>query len=303
MYRFVLLALVASTPSLADDPFACVDPYVAKAFLGGLYPSPPTTYSTSVPDNFPELNVPILLTLVGSQVAFPHFPVEARHISVVYKTELSTDAAFSSAVSAMSEAGWTEKADPRMPAMGGSQSSGGKKLTFLCSDDRSDALTLFANSKSGQTFVSYSMNRNQMCNEPSYTARMTSIRSLQDHMPKLKLPEGAKSSNGGGHGSDDDYSTRFDVLTAMSRAELLSFFGDQIQNQQWVFDSGWSGAIASGSVWTLNTPDAGMLIGTLNILGPAGGAVRVRLSVSLAELEVGDQPGVGMVIISGSGGG
>ena len=57
MNRFVLLILAVSTASLADDPFACVDPDVAEAFLGGWSRGLPT-YSTAVPDNFPELNVP-----------------------------------------------------------------------------------------------------------------------------------------------------------------------------------------------------------------------------------------------------
>jgi hypothetical protein len=114
---------------------------------------------------------------------------------------------------------------------------------------------------------------------------------LQSHLPILKLPEDAKFSNVGGGGSGDEINSRVDVLTAMGRAELLSFLGDQIQDQLWVFDTNWSGELSSGSLWTLDTPDDGMLIGTLHIFGPSVGAVRIRFSVSSAEPKIGGVQG------------
>jgi len=285
MNRFVLLILTASTASFADDPFACVDPDVADAFLGGN--RNPPTYSTSVPDKFAELNVPTRLTLVGSQVA-------GTHMSVVYKTQMNTEAALSSAVSAMTDAGWTKMQVHGMSQRRGFQTSTIPQATSLCSNDKSGALSVMANSKSGQTYVSYSMYgqlQSQVCSESTPTARMDPYRALMGNLPVLKLPEDAKSSNVGGGGSGDEVNTRVDVLTAMSRAELLSFLGDQIQDQQWVFDTNWSGEMSSGSLWTLDTPEDGMLIGTLHIFGPSVGAVRVMFSVSPIEPKVGRQRG------------
>jgi hypothetical protein len=103
MNRFVLLFLAVSTASLADDPIACVDPEFADAFLGG-WSRDPHTYSTSVPDNFPNLNVPDRFTLVGSQVT-------DSYSSVVYKTEIGTEAALLGAIRTMTDAGWTKMKD------------------------------------------------------------------------------------------------------------------------------------------------------------------------------------------------
>jgi len=282
MNRFVLLILAASATSFADDPFACVDPDIADAFLGGWYQNSPT-YSTSVPGDFVELNIPTSLTLVGSQVA-------DSHMMAVYKTEESTEAALSAAVSAMTEAGWTAISDQQMPTMRGFQSSLQPRAISLCSDDKSDALSVMVNGKSGQTYVSYSMYghmQSRICSEQVPTAPMAPHGTLMGHLPILKLPENAKSFNGGGGGSGDEANTRVDVLTAMSQSELLSFIGDQVRDQQWEFDTNWSGRMSSGSLWTLDTPDDGILIGMLHIFGPSVGAVRVRFSVSSAEPQVG----------------
>ena len=286
MNRFVLLILSVSTASFADDPFACVDPDVANAFLGGWYQSPPS-YSTSVPDEFVKLHIPARLTLVGSQVG-------DSNMSVVYQTEMSAKAALSRAVIALTDAGWIEMADQRMSAMRGFQSSMRPQSTSLCRDDQPAALSVIAISKSGQTYVSYSMHsqlQSQACGEPAAAARISVPRTLMAHLPILRLPEDAKSSNVGAGGSGDEVNSRVDVLTTMSRAGLLSFLGDQIQNQQWVFDTNWSGELSSGSLWTLDTPDDGMLIGTLHIFGPSVSAVRVRFSVSSTEPKIGGVQG------------
>lgn len=286
MNRSILLAFVVSTSSFADDPFACVDPDVANAFLGGWYQSL-STYSTSVPDNFAELSVPAGFTLVGSRVA-------ESHMSVVYKTEMNVDAALSSAVSAMTDAGWMKMKDQRMSARGGFQTSTRPQATSLCRDDKPRVLSAISHRKSGQTYVSYSMHNQiqaQPCGEPTPTPRFDPYRTLSGHLPVLKLPEDAQSSNVGGGGGGDEVNSHVDVLTTMSRAALLRFFGDQIRDQQWVFDTNWSGELSSGSLWTLDTRDDGILIGTLHIFGPSVGAVRVRFSVSPAKPKVGGQQG------------
>jgi hypothetical protein len=286
MNRSILLVLVASTSSFADDPFACVDPDVADVFLGGWYQNS-SAYSTSVPDNFADLNVPVDFTLVGSQVA-------NSHMSVAYKTDMNVEAALSSAVSAMTDAGWKTMEGQRMSHRGGFQTSAIPQATSFCRDGAPQVLSAISRRKSGQTYVSYSMHsqvQSQPCGEPPPTSRFDPYRTLNGHLPTLKLPEDSKSSNVGGGGGGDEVNSHVDVLTTMSRAALLRFFGDQIQDQQWAFDTNWSGEMSSGSLWTLDTPEDGMLIGTLHIFGPSVGAVRVRFSVSPAEPKVGGQLG------------
>ncbi len=190
-----------------------------------------------------------------------------------------------------------------MSTRGGFQMSTRPKATSFCRDDNPRVLSAIAHSKSGQTYVSYSIYsqiQSQPCGETTPTAQISPHRTLYGHLPKLILPEDAKSSNVGGGGGGDEVNSRVDVLTAMSRAELLSFLGDQIQDQRWVFDTNWSGELSSGSLWTLDAPDDGMLIGTLHIIGPSVGAVRVRFSVSTAEPKVGGIQGSWSSISIGS---
>ncbi len=284
MNRFVLLLLVVSTTSLADDPFACVDPEFTDAFLRG-WSTGPITYSTSIPDNFPDLSVPDRFTLVGSRVA-------ASSSSVVYKTDVGAQAALASAISTMTDAGWTKKEEHRMSS-GGFQTTVMPKRALLCRDqnDNTRALMAMAHSGPGQSYVSFQLHSQAQLQSCSESAALSSLRmqyeSLNGHIPTLMLPEDAKSSNNHGGSSGDEANSRVDVLTSMSREGLLSFLGDQIQDQNWAFDTNWSGELSAGSSWTLDTPDDGKLIGTLQILGPSVGAVRVRFSVFPAEPKIG----------------
>ena len=81
MKRIALLILAAPIISHADDPFACVDPDVARAFLGNWYQGRPQ-YSTSIPDDFFDLAVPASLSLVGSEAT-------GALTTVVYTTRIS----------------------------------------------------------------------------------------------------------------------------------------------------------------------------------------------------------------------
>ena len=95
-----LLMLAASAASYAEDPFSCVDPDVADAFLGNSYQGQ-GKYSTSIPGGFATLNVPGGLSLVGSKIA-------DSMTTVVYKASMDPGPALDAAVGAMAQSGWAE---------------------------------------------------------------------------------------------------------------------------------------------------------------------------------------------------
>ena len=59
MKRITLFCLMLPAAAFGDDPFACVDPDFADAFLGNAYFGRPT-YSTDVPAALTGLQVPSL---------------------------------------------------------------------------------------------------------------------------------------------------------------------------------------------------------------------------------------------------
>ena len=111
MRRATLLILVLSVSgaSYAEDPFACVDPEVANAFLGTWQRDIPS-YSTSIPNEFVILDVPKSLALVGSQN-------DANMTTVVFRTSMGIEDALLASTGAIAEGrrgrGWSRSSQPR----------------------------------------------------------------------------------------------------------------------------------------------------------------------------------------------
>lgn len=275
MNRSILLILLVSTSSFANDPFACVNPDVANAFLGQWQRDLPS-YSTSIPDEFVRFNAPASLTLVGSQI-------EANMTTVVFGTSLDVEDALSASAAAMVDAGWSEKIDERATARRGFQAVQRSTAPVFCHDNQPGAVSVIAKKKTGQTLVSFVHHTepvSRSCDEPAPVPPRHDPRELIALLPMLKLPEGATATNMGTGGNGDEVNTRVDVSSAFGQSDLISLFGDQIRDQGWVFETGWSGSFSSGTVWTLDTPDDGILIGKLHVYGSNTDPVRVRFSIN-----------------------
>lgn len=276
MRRATLFLLFLSGASNADDPFACVDPDVANAFLGNRYQGRPE-YSTTVPDGFVRLDVPAGFSLVGSQMS-------GSTTTVVYKTRMNADPAMKAAVGALAESGWIENDDRRRSARRGFQTRSAPAATVLCHDDETGALSVIANDKSGQTLVSYVRHaESQSCGDQTVARPRHDPGEMMSQLPILKLPNGVKASNTGMGGNGDEVNSRVDISGAIGRAELQSHFEDQIRTQRWEYQTRWSSHFSSGSVWTLDTAEDGILIGTLHVYDSDADPIRVRFSVNPAD--------------------
>jgi len=276
MRRATLLMLVISTVSFAEDPFSCVDSDVTDAFLGDSYRGR-GEYSTSMPDGFAALTVPAGLSLVGSQVM-------DSMTTVVYKTSMSAERALDAAIGDMAESGWTENADQHRRVLRGFQTSSRPMATVLCHDDETGALSVISNDKSDHTFVSYIHHAaSQSCGGAQAAPPRHDPSEMMRLVPTLKLPEGAKASNTGMGGNGHEVGSHVDISGAMGRSELQNFFEDQIRNQSWEFQTGWSSHLSSGSVWKSNSAEDGILIGTLHLFDSGVDPIRVRFSVNPAD--------------------
>lgn len=279
---FLILAIAHS--AYADDPFACVDPDVADAFLGDSYRGR-GEYSTSIPHGFADLNVPSGLSLVGSQT------VDSM-TTVVYKANMGTDQALNAGVAAMAETGWTENVQQHRQVRGGFQAGSRPTATVLCNDDYSDALSIITADKAGQTFVSYVQHAaSQSCGVAEPAPIRHNPSEMMRLVPTLHLPAGAKASDTGMGGNGHQVSSRVDITGALGRSDLLSFFENQIRDHEWEFQTSWSSHHSSGSVWALDTVDDGLLIGTLHLFDSGADPIRVRFSVTPADPTKGKDHG------------
>ena len=279
-----LLMVAISTVSYAEDPFSCVDADVADAFLGHTYFGR-GAYSTSIPDGFASLNAPAGFSLVGSEVL-------KSMTTVVYKTSLPAEAALDAAVDAAAESGWAESTVQHRSPRGGFQTVSRPLATLLCHDDAEGALSVIAAEKTNRTFVSYMQtSRSQSCRSKAAARSHYDPAQLMRDLPTLKLPAVATASNTGMGGDGDEVSSHVDISGAMSRTELADFFAGQIWDQGWEHQTDWASRFSSGSVWTSNSDESGVLIGTLHLYGAGDDVVRVRFSVNPADPEKGTDRG------------
>lgn len=276
MRRAILFFLFLSGVSNADDPFACVDPDIADAFLGNSYHGRPE-YSTVIPDGFVRLNVPQEFSLVGSQM-------RGSMTTVVYKAGMNADRAMKSAVGALAESGWSENDDRRRPGRRGFQTRSASAATVVCHDDDTGALSVIANDRSGQTFVSYVQHaESQSCGDQPVARPRHDPSEIMSQLPVLKLPDSVKAANTGMGGDGEEVHSHVDISEASGRTELQSYLEDQIRNQRWEYQTRWSSHYSSGSVWTLHTAEDDVFIGTLHVYDSDADPIRVRFSVNPAN--------------------
>jgi len=283
--KYASLCMLAMTSaSFAGDPFSCVDPDVADAFIGNSYQGR-AEYSTAVPADFVTLSVPADFSLVGSKT-------DGAISTVVYKSGTDSKLALSLAVDSLATIGWTESSQESGGVLGGFQASSLPSFAMLCNDDGDEALVLTAADRSGKTFVSYLQpSASQNCGTSFIEPPHYDPSEMMRLVPTLNLPKGVTVSNSGMGGSGHEASSRVDISGANGRSELMTFFEDQIRQQGWEYQTNWSSHLSSGSVWSLDTVDVGVLIGTLHIFDSGTGPMRVRFSILPVTPETGRRNG------------
>jgi len=283
--RFAFLLMLAiSAASYAEDPFSCVDSDVTEAFLGNSYLER-AAYSTSIPDGFLPLNVPGGLSLVGSKLS-------DSTTTVVYRATMEAESAFDAAVEAMARSGWAENRGQGLGMMGGFQTIPRPVAAVLCHDDEPGALVVSANDRTGRTFVSYEHHSDSSnCVDAPATVLDEDPFKMMRLLPRLKVPKGVEATNGGSGGYSGGVASNIDISGGTGRSELKNFCEDQLRNQSWEFQTGWSSDLSSGSVWTFNLKDDGLLIGTLHLFDSGSEPIRVRFDASPADPKRGMETG------------
>lgn len=276
MNRISLVLLILPIAAIADDPFACVDPDVAAAFLENVYQNPPA-YSTEIPAAFDGVHVPFDFEAIGSE--------SNRHaLRAVYKATVDPDEAIERVVGNLTEDGWQSFAGLAYRARG-FQSQSTPKMARVCRDSEPGLLTISANEISGVTYVSVSIATREMdkaCEDlgsQDHVARFERMNVFSE-LPNLEIPDNYQYTSSGMGGGGNEFHTDVTIVSGPSRTSLLSHLGDQIRNQGWGFDTSWSGALSSGSVWTKKLSDGETLVGTLHAYGESSDPYHVRFGAS-----------------------
>ncbi len=276
MYRSAFLLFLAPALVIAGDPLECVDPDFVRAFLSGSSSSP-VSYSDEVPEHFQVRELPSDMKLVGSRN-------RKYATTVIYRTDQEVRDAHSGLAETLFEQGWEDITFDRAPSGRGFQSAGRSQVAAYCRsiDDKNLAVTV--SDRFGQTLVAFEQYDRKTLRGCLATERERR-RNLLDRLPILNPPDGAATSNKvtgrNGHG----VSTGIDVSASIRRDKLIRFFEDQIQDQSWVLLTRWSSDLSSGSVWSQNTSEQGILIGTLHTYDAGGNPVRVQFSIDSADPE------------------
>lgn len=290
MYRSALLFLVLPALSIASGPLDCVDPEFVRAFFSWRSSTPPA-YSTEIPDHFEVQKFPSDMKLVGSRT-------ENSMTTVIFRTNREARDAFSGLAGALSEQGWKDITYQRAPSRRGFQLAIGSVVAEFCREMDDTNLAVIASERSGQTLISLEQYGLKTMHGCEGTLRR-SPKTLLKRLPILNPPDNAKTFNAGIGTDGHEVSTRVDVSVSMSREELLVFFEDQIRNQNWKFLTEWSSDLSSGSVWTRNTSEEGILIGTLHAYDAGTDPVRVRFSIDPADPAKGIDHGMSSSSSSG----
>lgn len=276
MYQSAFLLLLAPTVVIASDPLECVDPEFVRAFLSGSSSSP-VSYSTEVPEHFEVRELPSDMKLVGSRN-------EKYATTVILRTDQGVRHAYSRLADFLSKQGWEDITYDRSPSRRGFQWAPQSQVAEYCRDIDEKNLAVIVSERFGQTLVSLEQYDRKTLRGCLGTVRERR-RTLLDRLPILSPPDGATTSNRIIGNNGHAVSTGVDVSASIGRDKLLEFFEDQIRDQSWNSVTRWSSNLSSGSVWSQDTSEQGVLIGTLHLYDAGGEPVRVQFSIDSADPE------------------
>jgi len=274
MYRFAFLLFLAPTLVIASDPLECLDPKFVRAFFSGSSSSP-ASYSTEAPKHFEVRELPSDMKLIGSRN-------EKYATTVIFRTDQGVRDAYSELADFLSKQGWEDITYDRSPSRRGLQSAGQSQVAEYCRDIDDKNLAVIVSDRFGQTLVSLEQYDRKTLRGCLATERERR-RNLLDRLPILNPPDGATSSNSVIGRNGHAVSTGIDVSASIGRDKLLKFLEDQTQDQNWVLQTRWSSDLSSGSVWSQNTAEQGILIGTLHVYDAGSSPVRVQFSIDSAD--------------------
>ena len=102
-------------------------------------------------------------------------------------------------------------------------------------------------------------------------------------LPNLNLPDDQSNmSSHGSTGSGDSAQTSVRFKTSYSAAQLISFFDEQISNQDWQHEASWKGSIGEGSIWSTRQESQGYT-GSLQVTIHSDSEFTARFTLAITD--------------------
>jgi hypothetical protein len=209
-----------------------------------------------LPDNLAiPVPVPEKSRILGTLIHSP------QQIDIVLDCELSTTATLNFYKERMAESGWNEL-DEMHPRHGGFVHSGfspfQNHLTF-CKGPEGPAFSITAfERKQGHTDVNLDINfgsEYSPCVQPNRIQQRMAHHDMQNLIPPLEPPKGAKQQGGGGGGGGDSWHSNATLDTDLQLDALAAHYTGQLVKGGWIrTDEGIAGPLA-WSTWTLQDED------------------------------------------------
>ncbi len=230
------------------------------------------------PEGFPEFTMPEDIEVEGGLD-------RGSSLTVVLKSELSTDVMEETIRAELTRSGWTEletrTSQPRGGFVGNVTPMQARLLRSQLCHDRYGMISIGPRSRQG-IYNRVGMDWNYNASNPRITCAQQSeqrqdapvrfLAGINEHMPILELPEEDRGSRfrppfgSGISGSGDAYTTRSPLLLDWDMAEINRWFADQLNNQDWEHDVSWTGESTAGSTWSKLIDDDTELAGLLDII-------------------------------------
>ncbi|MGH2497765.1 MAG: hypothetical protein ACRDIV_23935 [Ktedonobacteraceae bacterium] len=185
-----------------------------------------------------------------------------EQIDIVLDSELSPSAVLNFYKEHMSASGWNELDEMRHATPGGFVHSGFRAFenrTTFCKGPDGPAFIINAfERKQGQTDVRLDINvgsEYSPCAQPNRMQRRMAHHGMQNLIPPLEPPKGAKQQGGGGGGGGDSWHSNATLDTEMQLDALVPHYTAQLEKGGWIrTDEGISGPLA-WSTWTFQDED------------------------------------------------
>lgn len=234
-----------------------------------------------IPEGFPEFTLPQGVKVQGG------LDRNFNNFVLILASEMSLDAFEDAVLASLKDAGWVAlTAFPGQPS-GGFQGIQGRPFNNppeqLC-HDRYGIMSVNERNRLG-IHTRLSLDWNYNVNDPAgfncaaqeaqrldrFMPRIPT-RELNQYMPILELPPEDRGSRfrpffgGGSSGSGDALTTRSPLVVDWDMDEIVDWFADQLEDQDWEEDVTWEGATSAGSSWRRQVTEAGNDIGLVGLL-------------------------------------
>ncbi|MEM6575317.1 MAG: hypothetical protein AAF736_13670 [Pseudomonadota bacterium] len=263
---FLLLTTIIGTASAADkaDPLSCLDPVVAATFLTSFGSQGTPSVSPEPPQPLSGVEQLEGISFLGNYRSNTTF---AQNQNLGFVSDKPVREVEQQLEQFLMSKGWEETRTNRSQATGFRQVNRSQGVT-LCSNENG-MMSVMVRAFEGQTIANMmSFQAGKVDCSRMFSGIGYQTGGLNEHLPSLDLPDGAKMTptfNIASSSSGQTASTKASFEAEMTNASVIAHFDQQIEAQGWSLDAGWEGQQVAGSSWTKNVDDMSV-VGVLTLV-------------------------------------